>query len=85
MAQRRRYRCSHVERREDTVSDDTETNRDQFAGRPTGRAADPANGKKANFKGYTESGLPIYRVPGTSRDQTWVQFPPATVAPLTDQ
>ena len=84
MARRRRYRCPHVERRP-VVSDDTETNRDQFAGPPTGRAIDPSNGKEANFKGYTESGRPIYRVPGTSRDQMWVQFPPATVAPLADQ
>ncbi len=72
------------------MKDDTETNRDryrrdQFASPPTGRAIDPTSGKKANFKGYTESGLPIYRVPGTSRDQMWAQFPPATVAPLADQ
>ena len=49
---------------------------DQFASRPTGRAIDPNSGKEANFKGHTENGDPIYRVPGTSREQIWVQSHP---------
>jgi hypothetical protein len=43
---------------------------------PQGRAVDPSSGKEANHRGYAESGDPVYRVPGSSREEMWVQTHP---------
>jgi hypothetical protein len=48
---------------------------DQFPA-PTGKAFDPQSGKPANFKGYADSGDPMYRVPGTKVEYQWTQLHP---------
>lgn len=59
---------------------DCPTNLNTFQFPPKGRAVDPSSGKEANHRGFAPSGDPVYRVPGTEREQAWTQIHPGWVS-----